>query len=141
MPDLNTRSRLTSNALLIALLTLLAANVLSVTATSAQTEDQEKAEMLVRNYRGEPVTMSFSYVFKDYSWALMEREIGIDGDLLYKFPTNLPGCEYLIDWGIDNGRLTISNDRQVICSRDISICERRFVTVDVRQQTCRTRIQ
>lgn len=107
----------------------------------AQAEGEEKAEMLVRNFRGEPITMDFSYVFRDYSWALMEREIGVDGDLIYKFPTNLPGCEYLIDWGIDTARLTISNSRQVICSRDVSICEKRTITVDVREQVCRTRVK
>lgn len=104
-------------------------------------DQEEKAEMLVRNYRNETITMDFSYVFRDYSWALMEREIGVDGDLIYRFPTNLPGCEYLIDWGIDTARLTISNARQVICSRDVSICEKRTITVDVRQQVCRTRVK
>lgn len=123
------------------LLLLVALSTGQAGLAQAQAEGEEKAEMLVRNYRNETITMDFSYVFRDYSWALMEREIGVDGDLIYKFPTNLPGCEYLIDWGIDTARLTISNARQVICSRDVSICEKRTITVDVREQVCRTRVK
>ena len=103
---------------------------------SAHAQSEEKAVMLVQNYRNETVTMDFSYVFRDYSWKLMERDIGIDGDLTYKFPTNLPGCEYLMDWDIDNARLTVSNADGVICTKDVSICERRTITVEVRNQVC-----
>lgn len=137
IPPLNRLASL----LCVLIFTFCAANAISPAAVLAQAEPEEKAEMLVRNYRGEPIKMEFAYVFREYSWALMEREIGIDGDLIYKFPTNLPGCEYLIDWGIDSARLTISNSRQVICSRDVSICEKRTIRVDVRQQVCRTRVE
>lgn len=129
------------NQALILVAALCASVLLAPSVPRAQTEGDQKAEMLVRNYRGEPIKMEFAYVFREYTWALMEREIGIDGDLIYKFPTNLPGCEYLIDWGIDRARLTISNSRQVICSRDVSICEKRTMRVDVREQVCRTRVE
>lgn len=108
-------------------------------AFSQEEGQEEKAEILVRNYRSETITMDFSYVFRDYSWQMMEQDIGIDGDITYKFPTGLPGCEYLMDWGIDTGRLTITNARGVICTHNVSICERRSMTVDVRAQTCRMR--
>lgn len=102
----------------------------------ANAQDEEKAVMLVRNYRNETITMDFSYVISDYSWQFMERDIGLDGDLTYKFPTGFPGCDYLIDWDIDNARLTISNSKGVICTKDISICERRTVTIEVRSKVC-----
>ncbi|NKB44792.1 MAG: hypothetical protein GKS03_11000 [Alphaproteobacteria bacterium] len=102
--------------------------------TSAQ--DEEKAVMLVQNYRNETITVDFSYVLSDYAWQLMEREIGIDGDLTYKFPTNLPGCNYLVDWDLDNARLTVTNDRGVICTKDVSICERKTITIEVRNKVC-----
>ncbi|MEQ8510701.1 MAG: hypothetical protein RIB43_16990 [Rhodospirillaceae bacterium] len=103
---------------------------------SAYAQSEDKAVMLVQNYRNEIVTMDFSYVFGDYSWQLMERDIGIDSDLTYKFPINLPGCDYLVDWDIDNARLTISNAKGAICTEDVSICERRTITVEVRNQVC-----
>lgn len=102
----------------------------------ANAQGEDKAVMLVQNYRNETITMDFSYVFSDYSWQLMERDIGVDGDLTYKFPTGLPGCNYLSDWDIDNARLTISNDRGVICTKDVSICERRTISIEVRGKVC-----
>ncbi len=51
----------------------------------------------------------------------MERDIPIDGDLTYKIPTGLPGCEYLIDWEIDDALLVISNNRGEICHQEISL--------------------
>jgi hypothetical protein len=99
-------------------------------------QDEEKAVMLIQNYRNEVVKMDFSYVFRDYSWKLVEHAIDIDGDLTYKFPTSLPGCEYLVDWDIDNARLSISNANGVICTKDVSICERRTITVEVRSRVC-----
>ena len=102
----------------------------------ALAQDEEKAVMIVQNYRNETITMDFSYVFKDYSWQLMEREIGVDGDLTYKFPTNLPGCSYLIDWDIDNARLTVSNTQVIICTKDVSICENRTISIEVRNRVC-----
>ena len=80
--------------------------------------------------------MNFAYVLGDYSWSLIEREIPIDGDLTYKFPTGLPGCDYLIDWGIDNARLVISNQRGEICRQDVSICEKREIGIEVRSSVC-----
>lgn len=102
----------------------------------AAAQDEEKAVMTVQNFRPETITMDFSYVFREYTWSLVERDINVDSDLTYKFPTGLPGCEYLIDWDIDNARLTISNSRGVICTKDVSICERRTVTVEVRDRVC-----
>ncbi len=99
-------------------------------------QDEEKAVMVVQNFRPETITMDFSYVFREYTWSLVERDISVDSDLTYKFPAGLPGCEYLIDWDIDNARLTISNSRGVICTKDVSICERRTVTVEVRNRVC-----
>ena len=92
--------------------------------------------MLVQNYRNETITMDFSYVLADYAWQLMERDIGVDGDLTYKFPTSLPGCDYLIDWDIDNARLTVSNERGIICTKDVSICERKTISIEVRSNVC-----
>lgn len=115
-------------------------SVISLAATFVTSElsaqDNEKAVMLVQNYRNEMITMDFSYVLADYAWQLMERDIGIDGDLTYKFPTSLPGCEYLIDWDIDNARLTVSNERGVICTKDVSICERKMISIEVRSNVC-----
>jgi len=99
-------------------------------------QDEEKAVMIIQNFRPEVITMDFSYVYRDYSWKLVERDVNVDSDLTYKFPTGLPGCEYLIDWDIDNARLTISNSRGVICTKHVSICERRTVTVEVRNRVC-----
>ncbi|MBT5241811.1 MAG: hypothetical protein HOH20_00100 [Rhodospirillaceae bacterium] len=124
-----------ARAVQLSLFTLISsATVFSASDLSAQ--DDEKAVMLVQNYRSETITMDFSYVLADYSWQLMERDIGIDGDLTYKFPTNLPGCDYLIDWDIDNARLTVSNERGIICTKDVSICERKMISIEVRSNVC-----
>lgn len=95
--------------------------VLALVSSSSIAQDEEKAVMVVQNYRNETIKMNFSYVFGDYAWSLVEREIPIDSDLTYKFPTNLPGCEYLIDWDLDNARLVVSNQRGEICRQDVSI--------------------
>lgn len=116
----------------------LAATLLAPTIAPSIThaQDEDKAVMLVQNHRNETITMDFSYVISKYSWQLMERNIGVDGDLTYKFPTSLPGCEQLMNWDIDNARLTISNSKGVICTKDVSICERRTITIEVRNRVC-----
>ncbi len=96
----------------------------------------EKAEMIIRNYRSDTISMNFSYVVGDYSWTLMERDIPVDGDLTYRFPTGLPSCEYLIDWEIDDARLLISSVRGEICEQQISLCERERLTIEVRSNVC-----
>ena len=47
----------------------------------ASPQENDKAVMLVQNYRNESITMNFLYVLGDYSWSLMEREIPIDGNI------------------------------------------------------------
>lgn len=95
--------------------------------------------MIVQNYRTEQITMNFSYYFGDYAWSLMERDIPVDSDITYKFPTGLPGCEYLIDWGIDKARLTITNGRGEICRQEVSLCEKREIGIEVRNSVCYVR--
>ena len=104
-------------------------------------QDEVKAAMAVQNYRNEVITMNFSYVFGDYSWALMERDIPIDGDLTYKFPTGLPGCSYLIDWEIDDALLTISSSQGVICQQQVSLCEKKEINIEVKGLQCYTRAE
>ena len=103
----------------------------------AQTD--EKAVMTVQNYTNETISMNFAYVFGDYSWSLMERDIPVNSDLTYKIPTGLPGCEYLKDWEIDDALLVISSGQQEICRQEISLCEKREVGIEVHSRACRIR--
>lgn len=102
-------------------------------------QENDKAVMVVQNYRNQPITMNFSYYFGDYAWTLMERDIPVDGDLTYKFPTGLPGCEYLMDWEIDDARLVISIPQGEVCRQEVSLCERERLTVQVRGNVCYVR--
>lgn len=110
--------------------------LIAATASVAYAQEEEKAVMIVQNYRNETITMNFAYVLNEYTWTLMERDIPVDGNITYKFPTGLPGCEYLTEWDIDNARLTVSNSRGEICRQEISICERREIGIEVRRSVC-----
>ncbi|MCB2106632.1 MAG: hypothetical protein KDE14_02975 [Rhodobacteraceae bacterium] len=109
----------------------------------AQTEDESglKAEVIVSNYRPAPITMRVDYMFQSYGWNLVDQTIKTDSDLTYRFPSNLPGCEYLKDWGIDRGKLTISDAGGEICAAEFSLCTRRVETVFVRPNGCTSQVR
>ena len=98
-----------------------------------------KSVMIVQNYRNETITMNFAYFFGDYSWSLMERDIPIDGNLTYKITTGIPGCNYLIDWEIDDATLVISNAQGEICRQEVSLCETHEISIAVHNRACQVR--
>jgi len=112
----------------------LTAGLLAAAPALAQAEP--KAEITVSNYRAEAITMAFDYVFREYKWNLMRRGIEEDGEIIYRYPSNIPGCERLKAWGIDQGRLTISNAKGDICQKQISICDQTATTMEVRDRVC-----
>ena len=96
----------------------------------------QRAEIAVMNNRDEPVTMTFDYAFRQYSWNLLKHEIGPSDDILYRFPSNIPGCEYLREWQITDGLLRISNSKGVLCEKRISLCDKRASTMAVGRTAC-----
>jgi hypothetical protein len=113
---------------------LMAFAALATPPALAQT--QEKAQIIVSNERNEPVVMQFAYAFRQYSWDLMRQEIPSDGELTYRFPVGLPGCEKLHEWGLADGLLTISNASGTLCAKRISLCDQTAVAMHVQMSQC-----
>lgn len=61
--------------------------------------------------------------------------------MTYRFPSGLPGCEYLNQWGIDRAKLTLSNASGTICQAEFSICKKRVETVFVRPAGCTSSVR
>jgi hypothetical protein len=105
-------------------------------AAPATAQSDGKAEINIINNRDEAVVMRFEYAFRDYTWKLMEHTVAAQDEILYRFPSNIPGCERLRDWRITDGILTISNTKGTICQKRISLCDKVSTTMDVRQDVC-----
>ena len=97
---------------------------------------EEKAEILVSNDRGEPITMRFSYAFRNATWKLTENTMPVDTDLTYRFPSNIPGCEKLHEWGIADGVPSRWNERGLICEKRVSLCDKATLVMNVRETEC-----
>jgi hypothetical protein len=97
---------------------------------------EEKAEIQVFNNRHEPITMRFSYAFREYTWKLMDHRIDVGTDITYRFPSNIPGCEKLHEWGIADGVLAISNDAGTLCQRRVSLCDKTVSIMQVSDTQC-----
>lgn len=108
-----------------------------VAAGPAVGQDAEvKSEVIVSNYMPGAIQMRVDYVWRTYKWNLVDTPISPGSDLTYRFPSGLPGCEYLNKWGIDRAKLTLSNVSGEICAAEFSICQRRSETVFVRPKGC-----
>jgi hypothetical protein len=105
-------------------------------AAPAWGQAQEKAEIVVSNGRNEPLVMRFDYAFRQYSWRLMEHEIAVGDEITYRFPSNIPGCEKLHEWGIADGVLTVSNAAGPLCQQRVSLCDKSAVFMDVGPTRC-----
>jgi hypothetical protein len=101
-------------------------------AGPAAAQDQEKAEIIITNDSNTPVVMSFDYAFRDYTWNLITHEIPARDEITYRFPSNIPGCQYLREWRITDGLLKISSGGSVMCEQRISLCDKRASTMAVR---------
>ena len=78
--------------------------ILSLLASAAaHAKEERKAEIIVSNGRTEPLVMRFEYAFRAHTWKLMERPIPVGEDLTYRYPSHIPGCEKLHEWGIADG--------------------------------------
>jgi len=97
---------------------------------------QEKAEIIVSNGRNEPLVMRFDCAFRQYSWRLIEHRIAVGDEATYRYPSNIPGCEKLHEWGIADGILTISNDTSTLCQQRVSLCDKSAVYMDVGLKEC-----
>lgn len=117
-------------------LVLLLAAGLSAPALAQSTPIQDKAEIFVANNRAEPVVMTFHYAFRQYTWSLMRHEIASQNDIIYRFPSNIPGCEYLRGWKITDGILRISNAKGLLCEKRISLCDKRASAMTVGASAC-----
>ncbi|MSO97630.1 MAG: hypothetical protein EXR11_05340 [Rhodospirillaceae bacterium] len=116
---------------------LLLIGTLALHAASAFAQEEEKAQVVVTNFRNEPVTIKYVYVFRDYSWAFMTHELDANGEITYRRPANLPGCKQLVDWGIDKGRFVILANNAELCDEPMSICEVTNYTVEVHNVGCK----
>lgn len=109
--------------------------VLGFTAV-AHAEDERKAQITVSNGRREPIVMRFDYAFRDRTWRLMERAVPVEEDITYRYPSHIPGCEKLHEWGIADGILTVSNTAGPLCQKRISLCDANTVFMDVERDRC-----
>src|SRR5689334_6456708 len=93
-------------------------------ATGSVIADDGKAEIMVNNNTRQSVTMRF------------EHAVEAGDDLTYRFPSNIPGCEYLRTWGITDGVLSIWDAQGLFCEKRISLCDKVSSTLDVQAQAC-----
>ncbi len=110
--------------------------MLTLAASPAFAQSEEKVEINIVNDRSEPIVMLFEYAFRDYTWKLMEHTIDAQDEITYRFPANIPGCERLRDWHITDGLLTISNAKGALCKKRISLCDKYMTRMDVGNATC-----
>ena len=113
-----------------------AALLLFSTAAQAQ---EEKAEISVTSFRNDAVVVKYEYVFKEYEWAIMSYELAGQDEVTYRRPANLPGCNLLKDWGIDQGRFSVSTGNESICTGPLSICDTTNYTIEVHPGGCKWR--
>jgi len=102
----------------------------------ALAQSQEKAEIVVSNGRNEALTMRFDYAFRQYTWRLIEHVIEVGDEATYRYPSNIPGCEKLHEWGIADGVLTISNATGTLCQQRVSLCDKSAVYMEVGLKQC-----
>jgi hypothetical protein len=107
-----------------------------VLATAVQAQEDRKATITVSNGRSESLVMRFDYAFRDRTWRLMEQPVPIGEDLTYRYPSHIPGCEKLHEWGIADGILTVSNAEGPLCRRRVSLCDANIVFMDVELDKC-----
>ena len=103
---------------------------------SAHAQSDEKAEITVSNGRNEPLVMRFDYAFRQYTWNLMKQEVAVDGEITYRYPSNIPGCEKLHEWGIADGILTVSDNAGPLCQKRVSLCDKTVTYMDVGLEQC-----
>ncbi len=92
---------------------------------------QEKAEIRISNNRTDPITMRFSYAFRNYTWKLIEHSVSPLDEITYRYPSNIPGCEKLHEWGIADGLLVIEGKAGMICQKRVSLCDKAAMAMDV----------
>ena len=80
--------------------------------------------------------MRFKYAFRDYTWKLIEANVTAGDDIIYRFPSNIPGCERLRDWRITDGILTLSNAKGALCRKRVSLCDKNVTTMNVGTTQC-----
>ena len=105
----------------------------ALAADPAAAQGQEKAEIIITNDSRGPVVMTFDYAFRDYTWNLITHEIPASDEVTFRFPCNIPGCQYLREWRITDGLLKISSSGNVMCEQRISLCDKRESTMAVRR--------
>ncbi|MBM3514259.1 MAG: hypothetical protein FJX59_11175 [Alphaproteobacteria bacterium] len=115
---------------------LLGAITIGLVGAALAQEPDVKSEVVVSNHMPGSIRMRVDYVWRTYSWNLVDTPVSEGADLIYRIPTALPGCEYLTQWGIDRAKLTLSNASGEICAAEFSICQRRSETVIVRPTGC-----
>ncbi len=108
--------------------------VFAAQPAAAQTTD--KAEITVTNNRRDDITMRFDYAFRNYHWNLMSHPVEGGGEILYRFPSNIPGCEKLREWHITDGVLSIVDAKGLFCEKRISLCDKRATTMNVQADKC-----
>jgi hypothetical protein len=107
------------------------------TAAPAWAQSGDKAEINIINNRSEAVVMRFDYAFRDFTWNLIEHAIAPRDEITYRFPSNIPGCEYIRDWHITDGLLTISTTNGPICEKRVSLCDKITTVMNVGLSECR----
>ncbi len=105
-------------------------------STAGAQDEDEKAQIDIINNRNEKISMRFEYAFRQYTWTLIEHPIEAQDDVIYRYPSNIPGCEHLREWGIVDGILTISNARGPLCQKRVSLCDKHLTTMTVNNATC-----
>jgi hypothetical protein len=104
-------------------------------------EGDGKAEIVISSFMTDTVTVTYDYVFREYSWNLMTYDLAGQDEVTYRRPANLPGCKQLAEWGIDQGRFTILAGGKQHCTGPLSICDRTNWSIEVHPGGCKSKIQ
>ena len=107
-----------------------------VLTSTAVAQDQVKSSIIVENERFESVDMRVAYKFREYTWTLIEHTIDARGGVTYKYPSGLPGCNLLNDWGLDTAEATFAAGGRQICKVDFNMCEARTYRVALTRLGC-----
>lgn len=118
-------------------LVLVVLPLMCTTALSTFAQDDEKAEITVTSFRNEEISLKYEYVFRQYSWAIMNYTLEPAGEVTYRRPANLLGCSQLKSWGIDQGRFSISAADQDVCTGPLSICDTTNYAIEVHKGGCK----
>jgi len=105
--------------------------LLMIAVAPACAQETEKAEITVANNRAAAVVMRFEYTFHGRSWRLMQHDVDGGDAVEYRYPSNIPGCEKLREWGLTDGLLTIYDDGGSICQERVSLCDKVVAVMQV----------